>query len=202
MTEENKQCGFKTGPTQSELYKHRKWPEAGNSGYRHVLSQSICVAKTKVMISFAVTAAFFSHMHNVAFLMMWLTQELTGKFLLIEPPHGKTSNLHRRKTKAQISFALTAKLISAFVFATRIVQFLLYLTPKFQASSHLLCWYSLICVGPGWKPHYWFSHEVAQLTYTSSSHVTSGFTTTQLRLPDSFCIQFKIEKEHVYKLSS
>ena len=30
------------------------------------------------------------------------------------------------KTKAQISFAVTAKLISAFVFATRIVQFLFY----------------------------------------------------------------------------
>ena len=42
------------------------------------------------------------------------------------------------KTKAQISFAVTAKLISAFVFATRIVRFLLYLTPKFQASSLLL----------------------------------------------------------------
>ena len=39
------------------------------------------------------------------------------------------------KTKAQISFAVTAKLISAFVFATRIVQFLFYLNPKFQASS-------------------------------------------------------------------
>ena len=44
-----------------------------------------------------------------------------------EPPHGKTNNLHRRKTKTQISFAVTAKLISAFVFATRIVQFLFYL---------------------------------------------------------------------------
>ena len=31
--------------------------------------------------------------------------------------------------------AVTAKLISAFVFATRIVQFLFYLNPKFQASS-------------------------------------------------------------------
>ena len=55
-----------------------------------------------------------------------------------EPPHGKTNNLHTAKTKAQISFAVTAKLISAFVFATRIVQFLLYLTPKFPASSLLL----------------------------------------------------------------
>ena len=39
------------------------------------------------------------------------------------------------KNKAQISLAVTVKLISAFVFATRIVQSLLYLTPKFQASS-------------------------------------------------------------------
>ena len=42
------------------------------------------------------------------------------------------------KTKAQISFAVTAKLISAFIFATRIVQFLFYLNPKFQASSSFL----------------------------------------------------------------
>ena len=33
--------------------------------------------------------------------------------------------------KAQISFAVTAKLISAFVFATRIVHFLFLLNPKF-----------------------------------------------------------------------
>ena len=37
------------------------------------------------------------------------------------------------KTKALISCAVTAQLISAFVFATRIVQFLLYLYLKFQA---------------------------------------------------------------------
>ena len=52
-----------------------------------------------------------------------------------EPAHGKTNNLHRRKQNAQISFAVTAKLISAFVFATLIVQFQ---SPKFQSSSHLL----------------------------------------------------------------
>ena len=56
------------------------------------------------------------------------------------------------KTKTQISFAVTAKLISAFVFATRIVQFLYFLNLKFQASSHLLWLYSLVCVGPGRKP--------------------------------------------------
>ena len=56
------------------------------------------------------------------------------------------------KTKTQISFAVTAKLISTFVFATRIKQSLYFLNPKFQASSHLLWLYSLVCVGPGRKP--------------------------------------------------
>ena len=52
----------------------------------------------------------------------------------------------------QISCAITAQPISAFVFATRIVQPLFYLNPKIQASSHLLYVYSLVCVRPGRKP--------------------------------------------------
>ena len=40
--------------------------------------------------------------------------------------------------RSYISFAVTAKLISAFAFATWIVQFLVYLNPKFQASSSFL----------------------------------------------------------------
>ena len=63
----------------------------------------------------------------------------------------------------QISFAVTAKLISAFVFATRKVQFLFFLNPKFQASSCLLCFYSLVCVRPVWKPHCLFSHKAAEM---------------------------------------
>ena len=54
------------------------------------------------------------------------------------------------------------QLISAFVFATRIVQFLFYLNPKFQASSSFLPLYRPVCVGPVRKPHCWFSHEAAQ----------------------------------------
>ena len=45
-----------------------------------------------------------------------------------------------------------AKLISAFVSATRIVKSLYFLNSKFQASSHLLSLYSPVCVGPGRKP--------------------------------------------------
>ena len=53
------------------------------------------------------------------------------------------------KTKTQISFAVTAKLISAFIFATRIVQSLYFLNTKLQASSHFLWQYSPVSVGPG-----------------------------------------------------
>ena len=43
------------------------------------------------------------------------------------------------------------KLISAFVFATRVVQFLFFLNPKFQASNLLLRLYRPVCVTPGLK---------------------------------------------------
>ena len=52
---------------------------------------------------------------------------------IYEPRHEKNA-----KTKAQISCAVTAQLISAFDFATRIVHFLMYLYPNFQDSSFLL----------------------------------------------------------------
>ena len=56
------------------------------------------------------------------------------------------------KTKAQINFAVIVKLISAFVFATRIVQFLFFLNPKFPFSSHPLKLHRPVCVRPGRKP--------------------------------------------------
>ena len=67
------------------------------------------------------------------------------------------------KTKAHISFAVTAKLISAFLFATRIVKFLYFLNPKFSVSIYLLCLYSPVCVGPVQKPDCWFYLEAAQI---------------------------------------
>ena len=71
--------------------------------------------------------------------------------------------------------AVTAKLISAFVFATRIVQFLFYLNPKFQASSSFLCLYWPVCVGPVRKPHYWFSHEAAHIVISFVVLFVSSF---------------------------
>ena len=51
-------------------------------------------------------------------------------------------------TNAKISCAEAAQLTSAFGFDTPIIQCFYFLKPKFQASSHLLCVYSLDCVGP------------------------------------------------------
>ena len=48
--------------------------------------------------------------------------------------------------------AVTAKLISAFVSATRLEQFIYFLNSKFQASSHLLWLNRPVYVGPGRKP--------------------------------------------------
>ena len=56
------------------------------------------------------------------------------------------------KTKTQIGFAVTAKLISVFVFATKLVKFIYFLNTKSQASSHLLWLHSPVCVRPGRKP--------------------------------------------------
>ena len=86
---------------------------------------------TKVKISCVVTMQLIS----------------ASMFLLYEPYREKTGLLHMRKQRRR-----SAKLISAFVFATWIVQSLYLLKPKFQASSYLLWLYNLVCVGPGRKP--------------------------------------------------
>ena len=83
----------------------------------------------------------------------------------MSPVMKKTRLFANAKTKTQISFAVTAtaKLISAFVFSTWIVQSLYFLHSKFQASSHLLWLYIPVCVGPGRKPRRLFSHNEAHM---------------------------------------
>ena len=75
-------------------------------------------------------------------------QFLVSIISIYEPHREKTGFLPRRKQRRRSA----SRLISAFAFATRIVQFLFYLNPKFQASSLLLSLYRPVCVGPGRKP--------------------------------------------------
>ena len=48
--------GFRPCPTQTGLCSHRRWLEASNFLFRKRRDCTICVAKTKALISFAVTA--------------------------------------------------------------------------------------------------------------------------------------------------
>ena len=64
-----------------------------------------------------------------------------------QPRHEKTGISPMRK-KAQISCAVTVQLISAFVFATRIIQLNYYRYPNFPASKL----YRSLCVGAGRNP--------------------------------------------------
>ena len=73
------------------------------------------------------------------------------------------------KTKTQISFVVTAKLISAFIFATWIAQSLYFLNPRYHASSDLLSLHSPVCDGPGGNPEDRFSHNEAHIVVQSSA---------------------------------
>ena len=53
--------GLRTGQTQTELYMHRRWLEAGNVGFRKKRNCTICVAKTKGLITAKLIFAFFTY---------------------------------------------------------------------------------------------------------------------------------------------
>ena len=101
------------------------------------------------------------------FIFINILDKVKGKPLTIsiyinELPHELANNL-LFENKGADQLAVTTKLISAFVSAKRIVQFVFYLYPKFQASSTFSCLCSSFCVGPVQKPHCWFSHKAAQI---------------------------------------
>ena len=55
------------------------------------------------------------------------------RYVINEPRHEENRSFAYAKTKTQISFAVTAKLISAFVFATQIAQFVFYINLNFSS---------------------------------------------------------------------
>ena len=93
-----------------------------------------------------------------------------------EPPHGKTNILHMRKQKRR---SASQKLISAFDFATRIVQLVYFLDLTFPASSYLLRLYTPPCVRPGRKPYCWFSHKAVKCQIMSETTSKNGIADSQ-----------------------
>ena len=129
----------------------------------HIYVEPRCLDPTSMLINKALAKAiaklrlaglsaswtFVGHLWDKCHCLNFILNIVTVTY---EPCHEKTSLPTQVKTKTQISFAVTAKLISTFVFATRIVQSPYFLNSKFQASSHLQWLYSPVYVGPGWKP--------------------------------------------------
>ena len=56
VREKTNNLGFRPGLTQIGLYSHRRWLEAENFGFKKKRDCTIHEAKTKALISFAVTA--------------------------------------------------------------------------------------------------------------------------------------------------
>ena len=96
------------------------------------------------------------------------------------------------KTKAQISFPVTAKLISTFVFANRIEQSLFFLNPTFQAPNYLLWLHRLVCVRHGQKPRRQvFLHKGSNVSLEILClHRSAGYLLTKELMNAIFIISF------------
>ena len=122
----------------------------------------------------------YSNVHSFSFNLYNVSLESISCQNMIWAASWENRIFAYAKTKAQISFVVTTKLISAFVFATRIVYFL-FLYPKFQASSLLLWLYRPVCVRPGWKPRRpVFSRRGSYDVLTKHSHCKCSFSETNL----------------------
>ena len=127
---------LRSGPNQVDLAIVRhptNWAKGAPALTSEIMKGYMTVRRSK-----------FLRKMSISIVLWWLR-------VYNEPRREKTWFSHMRK-QTQISFAITAKLISVFVFATRIVQSFPFLHTQFQVSSHLLWLYSPVCVGPGRKP--------------------------------------------------
>ena len=96
-------------------------------------------------------------------------------------PVMRKPDLAYAKTKTQISFAVTTKVISAFVFHTWTVQSLYFLNLKFQVSTHPLWFYSPVCAASDLvgNPEYRFSCVAAHIS--SMYHLPEGIVPISLK---------------------
>ena len=106
------------------------------------------------------------------------------------------NHMSRVMRKPTFCIVVTGKLISAFVFATCVVQYLYFLKPRFLTSNHLLWLCSPVCFGPGrrpWRPvflrmrliccdYWWYCH----LKCLSGVQLPTHFTS-----PENFCLFYQ-----------
>ena len=79
--------GFRPGPTQTRLYSHRRWLEAGNFVFRKQRNCTSYGAKTKALISFAVTAKLIC-VFVFAYAKSRFSQDVAQIRVVPNPEHG------------------------------------------------------------------------------------------------------------------
>ena len=87
--------GFRPGPTQTRLYYHTRRLDARNFVFRNCRNCTIYVAKTRALISFAVTAKVIcvfvfayaknQFSHDAAHMIEYIANETTQDDFLINP---------------------------------------------------------------------------------------------------------------------
>ena len=80
--------------TQTELYKHRRCLKAGNLRFRMKRNCTICVAKTKALISFAVTAKLICAF-VFAYAKCWFPHDTAQLNFCSSPSHIQDSPRHQ-----------------------------------------------------------------------------------------------------------
>ena len=116
MHEKTNNLGFRPGLTQTVMYKHRRWLEAGKFGFRKKRNCTMRVAKTKGLISFAVTVA-----KTKALISFTVTAKLICAFVF---------------AYANCRFCHAAAQIGRWLFTVLIVFFCLFLTLSVTLESH------------------------------------------------------------------
>ena len=83
----NKTCfrGFRPGPTQTWLYTYRRWLQAWKFRFRKKRDCSICVAKTKALISCTVTAQLICAF-VFAYAQSWFSHDMVHFIIKDETP--------------------------------------------------------------------------------------------------------------------
>ena len=130
------------------------YPRSQVSHYRTIGPLVKCLKKVKFLIfkdhfhghdgnspaCYSSITEWFLHRLNNCASYSGLLIKLTFQKHMAFCSHWKMSRIMRKTDfcLCENSFPATAKLISAFVFARQIVQFLFFLNTKFQASSLLL----------------------------------------------------------------
>ena len=99
-----------------------------------------------------------------------LTHSAIWWHFILELLHVKTNILLKRKTKTQISFAVTAKSDQRLYFRYLVSTIPLFPESEFPASSNLQRLYSLVCVRPGQNPNCWLSHAGAHSVQIKTSY--------------------------------